>query len=228
MIWNRHILVPNFVYIMRKQFQYIKETLFLLYNLKNLVIKVFIHAISYWPYFTNKIMSICPIWNFTLYVTQSLHFFENHPYRKKKMWNQLKCTWYTACVLCIELVIRVDSLLKISHFVDIHVFVSFQLIWPKRLDFVISLRPSLCASVSENFLYFYLILQNTHSIDDVMVSELAWSVVDRELELSHWNNSPRIDMSSHSDTSFWFRANQSLFLLLNAASLVEKQQIPIL
>jgi hypothetical protein len=25
-------------------------------------------------------MSICPIWNFTLYVTQSLHFFENHPY----------------------------------------------------------------------------------------------------------------------------------------------------
>ena len=98
------------------------------------------------------------------------------------MWNQLKCTWYTACVLCIELVIRVDSLLKISHFVDIHVFVSFQLIWPKRLDCVISLRPSLCASVSENFLYFYLILQSTHSIDDVMVSELAWSVVDRELE----------------------------------------------
>ena len=24
-------------------------------------------------------MSICPIWNFTLYVTQSLHFFENYP-----------------------------------------------------------------------------------------------------------------------------------------------------
>ena len=39
-------------------------------NLKN---------ISYWHYFTTKIMSICPIWNFTLYVTQSLHFFENHP-----------------------------------------------------------------------------------------------------------------------------------------------------
>jgi hypothetical protein len=35
--------------------------------------------ISYWHYFTTKIMSICPIWNFTLYVTQSLHFFENHP-----------------------------------------------------------------------------------------------------------------------------------------------------
>jgi hypothetical protein len=33
----------------------------------------------YWHYFTTKIMSICPIWNLTLYVTQSLHFFENHP-----------------------------------------------------------------------------------------------------------------------------------------------------
>ena len=39
-------------------------------NLKN---------ISYWHYFTTKIMSICPIWHFTIYVTQSLHFFENHP-----------------------------------------------------------------------------------------------------------------------------------------------------
>jgi hypothetical protein len=40
-------------------------------NLKN---------ISYWHYFTTKIMPICPIWNFTLYVTQNLHFFENHPH----------------------------------------------------------------------------------------------------------------------------------------------------
>jgi hypothetical protein len=35
-------------------------------------------------------------------------------------------------------------------------------------------------------------------------------------------------MSLHSDTLFWFRANQSLFFLLNAACLAEKQQIPIL
>ena len=34
-------------------------------------------------------------------------------------------------------------------------------------------------------------------------------------------------MSPHSDTLFWFRANQSLLLLLNAACLAEKQQIPI-
>ena len=26
--------------------------------------------------------------------------------------------------------------------------------------------------------------------------------------LAYWNNSPRVDMSLHSDTLFWFRANQ--------------------
>ena len=46
--------------------------------------------------------------------------------------------------------------------------------------------------------------------------------------LIHWHNSPRIDMSLHSDKLFWFRANQSLLLLLNAACLEENQQIPIL
>jgi len=46
--------------------------------------------------------------------------------------------------------------------------------------------------------------------------------------LSHWNNIPRVDMSLHSDTLSWFRANQPLFFLLNVACLVWKQQIPIL
>ena len=46
--------------------------------------------------------------------------------------------------------------------------------------------------------------------------------------LTHWNNNPRIDMSLYSDTLFWFRANQSLLFLLNAACLAEKHQIPIL
>ena len=41
--------------------------------------------------------------------------------------------------------------------------------------------------------------------------------LDFFIVLAHWN----------SDTLFWFRANQSLLLLLNAASLAEKQQIPI-
>ena len=45
--------------------------------------------------------------------------------------------------------------------------------------------------------------------------------------LAHWNNSSPGDMSLHPDTLFWFRANQSLLLLLNAACLAEKQQIPI-
>ena len=39
--------------------------------------------------------------------------------------------------------------------------------------------------------------------------------------LAHWNNSPWVDMSLHSDTLFWFRANQSLLFLLNAACLPE-------
>ena len=28
--------------------------------------------------------------------------------------------------------------------------------------------------------------------------------------LAHWNNSPRVDMSIHSDILSWFRANQSV------------------
>jgi hypothetical protein len=45
--------------------------------------------------------------------------------------------------------------------------------------------------------------------------------------LAHWNNSLWIDMSLHSDTLFWFLANQSLLLLIIAVCLAEKQQIPI-
>ena len=44
--------------------------------------------------------------------------------------------------------------------------------------------------------------------------------------LAHWNNILRLDMSLHSETLFWFRANLSSLFLLNAASLAEKQQIP--
>jgi hypothetical protein len=39
-------------------------------------------------------------------------------------------------------------------------------------------------------------------------------VLDQHAELdvvvvAHWNNIPRVDMSLHLDTLFWFRANQS-------------------
>ena len=47
-------------------------------------------------------------------------------------------------------------------------------------------------------------------------------VLDQHAELdfysANWNN-----MSPHSDTLSWFRANQSLLFLLNAAWLAEKQ-----
>ena len=41
--------------------------------------------------------------------------------------------------------------------------------------------------------------------------------------LPHWNNSSWIDMLPHSDTLSWFLAKQSLFFLLNALCLEEKQ-----
>jgi hypothetical protein len=42
--------------------------------------------------------------------------------------------------------------------------------------------------------------------------------------LAHWNNSSRIDVSLHSDKLSWFRPNQSLLFLLNAACIAVKQQ----
>jgi hypothetical protein len=35
------------------------------------------------------------------------------------------------------------------------------------------------------------------------------------IELAHWINSPQVDMSLHSDTLSWFRANQSLLSVLS-------------
>jgi len=57
-----------------------------------------------------------------------------------------------------------------------------------------------------------------------MRSLLSWIYI----VLAHWNNSPRVDMTPHSDTLSCLRANQSLLFLLNASCLAEKQQIPIL
>jgi hypothetical protein len=53
-------------------------------------------------------------------------------------------------------------------------------------------------------------------------------LVETFIVLVHWNNSLHVDMSVHTDTLSWLRANQFLFLLLNAAFLDEKQQILIL
>jgi hypothetical protein len=54
-------------------------------------------------------------------------------------------------------------------------------------------------------------------------------MVKAHIALAMWvNNSQRVDISLHSDTLFWFRANQSLLFLLNDAFLAEKQQLPII
>jgi len=43
-----------------------------------------------------------------------------------------------------------------------------------------------------------------------LTNTLSWIFI----VLAHWNNNPRVYMSLHSDTLFWFRANQSLLFLL--------------
>jgi hypothetical protein len=71
----------------------------------------------------------------------------------------------------------------------------------------------------ENKLYFnemmmFACTMQTHLVDFYSASSLRQQSMDRH-------------MLPHSDTLSWFRANQSLLFLLNAACLVEKQQIPI-
>jgi hypothetical protein len=73
--------------------------------------------------------------------------------------------------------------------------------------------------------------ENKLIVNDIMMrstlyltNTLSWIF----LVLTHWNNSPLIDMLPHSDTLSWFQANQSLLFFLNTACLAEKQQIPIL
>jgi len=43
-----------------------------------------------------------------------------------------------------------------------------------------------------------------------LTNMLSWILI--ELHVAHWNN--YVDMLFHSDTLFWFRANQSLLFLL--------------
>ena len=78
---------------------------------------------------------------------------------------------------------------------------------------------------------WYNIMWSSLSVTcDKWVSERA-SVAERLscifIVLTHWNNSPQLGMSLHSDTLFWFRAIQYLLFLFNAVCLAEKQQISI-
>ena len=58
-------------------------------------------------------------------------------------------------------------------------------------------------------------------------------LIDQYAELylhsgSSLHNRPRVDMSIHSDTLSWFRANQLMLFLLNDVCLGKKQHIPII
>jgi hypothetical protein len=69
------------------------------------------------------------------------------------------------------------------------------------------------------------VLNNNHSLTqnpkvNIMCQNLTYGIVST-------HNSLWIDMLPYSDTLSWFWANQSLFFLLNAVCLAEKQQIPI-
>ena len=64
--------------------------------------------------------------------------------------------------------------------------------------------------------------------ETMIMSALYYANMLSVIFLAHWNNRPWVDISPHSDTLSWFRANQSLLFLLGAACLVEKQQISIL
>jgi hypothetical protein len=53
-----------------------------------------------------------------------------------------------------------------------------------------------------------------------------WWLIWIFILLAHWNNSPRVNMSLHLDTLFWFQTNQRLLVLRKAVCLSEKQKIP--
>jgi hypothetical protein len=87
--------------------------------------------------------------------------------------------------------------------------------------------------INEHFLQPYHDENKLHVNDMTMMSTLRLHYKSNTVSLIfivlvHWNNSLQVDMSLHSDTLFWFRANQSLFLLRNTLCSAEKQQIPIL
>jgi len=55
-------------------------------------------------------------------------------------------------------------------------------------------------------------------------STLSWVFIMK----GDYNNSPRVSMSLNSDTFFWFRVNQYLYLLLTNTRYSEKQHIQII
>ena len=69
--------------------------------------------------------------------------------------------------------------------------------------------------------------KNKFDFDEMMIMTMSALYLTNMLSwifimLAHWNNSLQVDMLLHSDILFWFRANQSLFLLLSVVCLAEK------
>jgi len=61
--------------------------------------------------------------------------------------------------------------------------------------------------------------QNKLHINAMMMMYVLWLTNTFSgffIVLAHWNNIPRIDLSLHSHTLSWFRANKYLLLLRNA------------
>ena len=87
-----------------------------------------------------------------------------------------------------------------------------------------------CLTLAQHFVQLYH-GENKLIFNDMMMRSALYYTNTLSLifiVLAHWNNSPRIDASPHSDTLSSFRAIQSLLFFLIAARLAEKQQISIL
>jgi hypothetical protein len=67
--------------------------------------------------------------------------------------------------------------------------------------------------------------ENQWDEDEIRFVPAQHAYLDLNSASSMEKNSPRMNMSAHSDTLAWFRANQSLLFLLNVVCLAEKQHV---
>ena len=83
---------------------------------------------------------------------------------------------------------------------------------------------------NERVIFAAIACQEHVSFNEMMMSSLYYTNILNWIfiVLVHWNSSTRVDMSLHSDTLSWLRANQSFQLLLKPACLTNKPQILIL
>ena len=149
-------------------------------NLKN---------ISYWHYFTTKIMSICPIWNFTLYVTQSLHFFELILRRVICLLQWFVTLWQCLWLYCITITKESDICLSLYHS-DLSLYVSDCTVSVSLLRRVISL--------SQWFITLCLTVLNQYHLRRV-ISLSQWFITLSWLCL--WLNCISISITKESDKS---------------------------